>query len=168
MSVESIVAQMRVFLDQIEGIAPGPVSVTKKPLPHAADPRPSMPLSADGKMFTGDWWMEGYCAAMAGTRLVDWAGINFGIMGIGGQNTIPKHFTVLPPNVGQASISVADIGWIDSSWYNPADYPDDTACIAAFNKAGRPTFGPGGKFTVNGRYMPTDPRFSPNAPASGG
>lgn len=149
----AIAAQLRALADQIDGVAPAPEGTTKKPLPFSDDPRPTMPLAADGKTFLDDWWMEGYCAALAGVRLVDWAGVNYAVMGIGGQTPIPKHFSVLPPNAGQTAISVADIGWIDSSWYDPDDYPDDTACIEAFNKAGRPTFGPRGKFGHLGRYM---------------
>lgn len=149
----AIAEQLRVLADQLDGVAPREQVVARHPLPYDDNPRPTMPLSEDGKHFTADWWMEGYCAALAGVRLSDWAGVNYAVMGIGGQTPIPKHFSVLPSNAGQMAISVADIGWIDSSWYDPDDFPDDTACIEAFNRAGRPTFGPRGKFGHLGRYV---------------
>lgn len=119
-------------------------------LPRSDNPRPTMPLSENGEYFTANWWMEGYVGALAGVRLSDWVSENYGY---GRTSSRPQHFRVLIPNAGQTHVSPADLGWMDATGYNPANYPDQEARTAAWIAVGCPTVGPGGKFDVRGEYI---------------
>lgn len=142
----TIAEQLRALADQLDNAKPG----VRTPLPYSDNPRASMKLTDDG-YFAEAFWMEGWVGALQGVRLSDWNQAQFTTRWLSPQ--VPLHYFVLPPNFGQVTISAADLGWIDGSWFDPDNYPDDTACIEAFNKAGRPTVGKRGKFGHLGRYM---------------
>lgn len=142
----SIVQQLRALADQLDAGAVG-----RTPLPYSDKPGDAMKLTEDRTHFAEPFWMEGWVGALAGVRLSDWNQTQFTTRWL--SPAVPLHYFVLPPNVGQVTISAADLGWIDGRWYDPDNYPDDAACIEAYNKAGRPTVGPRGKFGHLGRYM---------------
>lgn len=129
----------------------GALATAREPLPYDANPRASMPLTEDAKYFTAPWWMHGWVGALAGVRVSDW--VNEQMLAVRQSGSRPAHFRVLVPNMGQLHVSPADLGWMDSAWFDPDNYPDDTACTEAWVKAGCPTVGPRGKFGHLGRYM---------------
>lgn len=151
--MNTIIKQLRVLLDQLE--QGGETNAVKQPLlPHADNPREAMKLTDDGKYFAANWWMEGYAGALAGVRLMDWGNENYAVLGIGGQGAvIPKHFHVLVPNMGQAHVSPADLGWMDATGYDPDQYQDTDSRRAAWIAVGCPTVGPRGRLDVRGDYV---------------
>jgi len=151
----TIYDELRTVIDKMEAES---TKHQRMILPHDQNPRASMPLTDDGEYFKDSWWMEGYVGALAGVRLSDWRSEQFIQSQIG--NGRPQHFSVLIPNAGQVTVSPADLGWIDATWFDPNNFPDQTECTAAWMRAGSPTVGPRGKFDVRGQYIPSGSQHS--------